>query len=95
MIIIMRATLHDQAPNLYYGQWLREKAAVCGPEAPAIAHNEPAASARFVPFDVPDRDFPGNRSPLRWKFPCRPKRKSAHWRSGALPETARPLTASL
>jgi hypothetical protein len=22
-IIIMRATLHDRAPNTYYGQWLR------------------------------------------------------------------------
>jgi hypothetical protein len=71
----MRATLHDHAPNPYYGQWLREKAAVCGPESPAIAHNEVIASARFVTFDVPEGDFPGNRSPVRWKFAFRPKRK--------------------
>jgi hypothetical protein len=31
MIIIMRATLHDPAPNTYYGQWPGGKAAVCGP----------------------------------------------------------------
>jgi hypothetical protein len=26
MIIIMRATLHDHAPNTYYGQWLAQNA---------------------------------------------------------------------
>jgi hypothetical protein len=30
-IIIMRATLHDRAPNTYYGQWPGGKAAVSGP----------------------------------------------------------------
>jgi hypothetical protein len=30
MSIIMRATLHDHAPNTYYGQWPGEKAAVFG-----------------------------------------------------------------
>jgi hypothetical protein len=30
MIIVMRATLHDQAPDTYYGQWPGEKAAVSG-----------------------------------------------------------------
>jgi len=29
--MIMRATLHDHAPNTYYGQWPRGKAVVCGP----------------------------------------------------------------
>jgi hypothetical protein len=53
----------------------REKALFPGLESPAIAHNEPAASARFVAFDVPERDFPGNRSPPCWKFVYRPKRK--------------------
>jgi len=84
MIIIMRATLHDRAPNTYYGQWPEGKAAVSSLESPAIAHNELVANARFVTFDVPERDFPGNRSPARWKFVCRPKRKSAHpakWRA--------------
>jgi hypothetical protein len=48
----MRATLHDQAPNTYYGQWPRGKAAVPGFESPAIGHNKLVASARFVTFDV-------------------------------------------
>ena len=62
-IIIMRATLHDHVPNTYYGQWLPEKPLFAGFESPAIAHNELAARAGFVAFDVPERDFPGNRSP--------------------------------
>jgi hypothetical protein len=33
------------------------------------------ASAGFVTFDAPELDFPGNRSPPRWKFVYRPKRK--------------------
>jgi hypothetical protein len=28
MIIIMRATLHDHAPNTYYGQWLRKRSPI-------------------------------------------------------------------
>src|SRR5579864_8149291 len=51
----------------------------------AIAHNEPAASTGFEAFDVPARDFPGNRSPSRWRFTCRPKRNLRAWRRGALP----------
>src|SRR5689334_19542484 len=74
---IMRAILHDRAPNTYSGQWTGVKAAVCGSRAPAIAHNELVASARFVSFDGPERDFPANRSPPRWKLVCRPKEKSA------------------
>ena len=75
MIIIMRATLLDHAANTYYGQWPGEKPLFPDFESPAIAHNELVASARFAAFDVPERDFPGNRSPPRWKFLCRPKRK--------------------
>src|SRR6185312_17151054 len=75
MSIIMRATLHDPAPNTYYGQWAGEKALFTGLESPAIAHNELVASAGGAAFDVPERDFPGNRSPARWKFVSRPKRK--------------------
>ncbi|MBS0522991.1 MAG: hypothetical protein JSS04_05075, partial [Proteobacteria bacterium] len=84
--IIMRAILHDDAPNTYYGQWIGEKPRFAGLESKAIAHNELAATARFVTFDVRERDFPGNRSPLRWKFLCRPKRKSARlvkWRASS------------
>src|SRR6185437_17097993 len=46
-----------------------------GLASPAIDHNELVASARSVTFDVQERDFPTNRSPPRWKFVCRPKRK--------------------
>jgi hypothetical protein len=85
-IIIMRATLHDPAPNTYYGQWPGEKPLFARLESPTIAHNELAASARIVAFDVPERDFPGNRSPSRWKYTCRPIKKNLRaWRSGALP----------
>jgi hypothetical protein len=52
-----------------------EKPLFAGLELPAIAHNELNASAGFVTFDVPERDFPGNRSSARWKFVCRSKRK--------------------
>src|SRR5690349_8357901 len=79
---IMRATLHDHAPNTYYGQWPGEKPLFPGLESPAIAHNELVASAEFVTFDVPERDFRGNRSPPRWKFVWRPKRKSARQAKG-------------
>jgi hypothetical protein len=73
-----------------------EKPLFPGPEAPAIAHNELVASARFVTFDVPERDFPGNRSPLRWKFLCRPKKKNLRaWRRGALPATTTTLAGSI
>jgi hypothetical protein len=82
MSIIMRATLHDHAPNTYYGQWPAEKPLFAGLESPAIAHNELVASARVVAFDVPERDFPGNRSPARWKFVGRPKKNL-----GVLPAT--------
>jgi hypothetical protein len=84
---IMRATLHDHALNTYYGQWLEEKAAVSGPRTPAIAHDELASNARVGAFDVPQRDFPGNRSPPRWKNLCvGQKKKSARqetWRASS------------
>src|SRR6185503_18622543 len=72
---IMREILRDHASNAYYGQWPMEKPLIPGLESPAIAHSERVASARFVAFDVPERDFPENRSPPRWKFVYRPKRK--------------------
>jgi hypothetical protein len=31
MKMIMRATLHQGAPNTYYGQWTPEKIAISGP----------------------------------------------------------------
>jgi hypothetical protein len=71
----MRTIVHDHAPNTNYGQWPGEKPLFAGLESPAIAHNRLAASARFATFDVPLRDFPGNRSPPHWKFVCRPNRK--------------------
>jgi hypothetical protein len=72
---IMHATLHDHAANTYYGQWRGKKVLFAGLDSPTIAHNELAASAGFVAFDAPERDFPRNRSPPRWKFVLRPKRK--------------------
>src|SRR6185312_4578575 len=72
---IMRATLHDRAPNTYYGQWPGERPLFPGLESPANAHHELAARAGFVAFGVRSEDFPGNRSPPRWKFVSRPQRK--------------------
>jgi hypothetical protein len=61
-----------------------EKPLFAGLESPAIAHNDLAASAGFVTFDVPERDFPGNRSPRRWKFVSRPQRKICAPKAAAL-----------
>jgi hypothetical protein len=72
------------------GNGLGEKPLFAGLEPPAIAHNELVASARFGTFDVPERDFPRNRSPARWKFVGRPKKNL-----GVLPATTTPLTASI
>src|SRR4051812_30705972 len=74
-IIIMRTTLHDPAPNTYYGQWLGKNAGKHPAKPGAIAHNEVVASARVATFDVAERDFPTNRSLARWKFIGRPKGK--------------------
>src|SRR6185437_4043257 len=52
-----------------------EKPLFAGLESPAIAHSERVANAGVVTFDVPERDFPRNRSPARWKFVSRPERK--------------------
>jgi hypothetical protein len=64
----MRTTLHGHAPNTYYGHWLAKNARKRAAKRGAIAHNELVASAGVAPFDVPERDFPGNRSPAGWKF---------------------------
>src|SRR3954451_12396633 len=74
-IIVMRATLHDGAPNTYYGQWLAKNAGKHAAKRGAIAHNELAASPGVAPFEVTGRDFPGNRSLARRKFICRLKTK--------------------
>jgi hypothetical protein len=50
-MIIMRATLRHRAPNTYYGQWPREKAAVCCFESRSIAHNGVGARAEFAAFE--------------------------------------------
>jgi hypothetical protein len=54
------------------GDGREEKTLFPGLDSPAIAHNELAASAEFVTVDVPERDFPANRSSSRWKFVSRP-----------------------
>jgi hypothetical protein len=66
------------------GNGREEKPLFAGLDSQAIAHNERAASAGVVAFDAPQRDFPMNRLPPRWKFVCRPKEKSARlatWRA--------------
>jgi hypothetical protein len=52
-----------------------KKPPFAGLGSPAIAHNQLAASAGVATFDVPERDFPENRTPARRKFLCRPKGK--------------------
>jgi hypothetical protein len=79
----MRTTLHGPAPNTYYGHWLAKNAGKHAAKRRAIAHNELVASAGIRPLGVTERDFPGNRSPARWKFVCRPKVKSARQATGA------------
>jgi hypothetical protein len=61
----MPATLHDGAPNTYYGQWLAQNARKHAAKRGAIAHNEFIATLGVAPFDGAERDFPGNRSPAR------------------------------
>jgi hypothetical protein len=75
MIIVMRATLQDRAPNPYYGHWLAKNAGKHAAKWRAIARNEFCASAGVATFDVAERDFPRNRWPARCKFVCRPKEK--------------------
>jgi hypothetical protein len=86
MIIIMRATLHDHAPNTYYGQWLAQNAGKHATKWGAIARNELVAGPGVVTFDVAERVFSENSSPARWKFVCRPKknpRARAKWRASS------------
>jgi len=82
----MLATLHDHAPNTYYGHWLAKNAGKHAAKWGTIARNELVVSAGVATFGVAERDFPGNRSSARWKFVCRPKEKSAHqakWRASS------------
>src|SRR4051794_20244410 len=60
-IIVMPATLHDLPPNTYYGHWLAKNAGKHAAKWEAIARNETFASPGVAPFDVKERDFPGNR----------------------------------
>jgi len=94
-IIIMRAILRDQAPNTYYGQWPGEKALFSGPESLAIVHDELAASARFVTFDVPARRFPRESLADALEICRSTKEKSAReakWRASSDDQA---LTASI
>src|SRR4051795_101285 len=73
----MRATLHDHAPNTYYGQWLAKKAGKHAAKPGAIAHNELVASPGVAPFDLPEARFPGESLAGALGIFCRPKEKSA------------------
>src|SRR3954464_11590317 len=90
--MVMRATLHDHAPNPYYGQWRAQNAGKHAAKPGAIARNEPVASPGVAPFDGAQRDFPGNRSPASWKLISRPKRKNLRARPSALPACGREST---
>ena len=48
----MRTTLHDRAPNTYYGHWLAENARKHAAKGEGIALNELVTSAELVTFDV-------------------------------------------
>jgi hypothetical protein len=91
----MRTTLHDRAPNTYYGHWLAKNARKHAAKRGAIAHNETVASPGVAPFGVTERDFPGNRSPARWKFASRPKVKICAPGEGRFQRRPTPLTASI
>jgi hypothetical protein len=64
----MLATLRHRAPNTYYGQWPRGKAAICCIESRSIAHKGLAARAKFAALAARGHDFLGNRSSARGKF---------------------------
>jgi hypothetical protein len=96
MIIIMRATLHDHAPNTYYGQWLRCFSSKRGRESRSIARNELAASARVGAFGWSGARFPRESLAAVPEISVSTKKKNRRaWRCGALPATTSPLTASL
>jgi hypothetical protein len=83
-MIIMRATLRQGAANTYYGQWLREKAAICGRKSPSIDRNGVAPGMSFAAFGARLRDFPANRDSARGKLKFGPTEK-------ILPETGEGL----
>jgi hypothetical protein len=60
---IMRATLHHDAANTYYGQWNLEIATICWRKSPSIARNGAAADVKFGAVWARRLDFPGNRVP--------------------------------
>jgi hypothetical protein len=69
----MRATLHDHAPNTYYGQWPLAFPEEPGVKSGSIARNGIAAGAGVVGFEERERDFLRNRTPAHRKFNFRPK----------------------
>jgi hypothetical protein len=76
------------------GNGREEKPLFAGLQPPAIAHNELVASARFVTFDVPERDSQGiARRCVETSVSTKKKNLRAR-RSRALPATTK-LTASI
>jgi hypothetical protein len=73
--MIMRASLHECAPNTHYGQWLRKRTRIYGLDSRAIAHNEHAGSAVDRAVRADRRDSLGNRIKRRRRFSF-PERKN-------------------
>ena len=59
MSMIMGATLHDRAPNTYYGQWLSKSARKHAAKMGTIARNEFAVSTGVATLDVLGARFLG------------------------------------
>jgi hypothetical protein len=71
MIIIMRATLHDHAPNTYYGQWTHEEAAISGHRFAGQCPRRRAGSGAFQRrsgscLQIPEESRPATRESLRF-----------------------------
>ena len=95
MSIIMRATLHDHAPNTYYGQWPGRKAAVCGPRSRRPLPMMSSLRASDWDLSRSGARFPRESLAAALEISVSTKRKICAPGEGALPATTPPLTASL
>jgi len=92
----MRATLHDRAPNTYYGQWPEEKTAVSGPRIAGHCPWWARCERQSRHLWRSGARFPRESLAGALEIRVSTKKKNLHARQGgALPATIRPLTASL
>src|SRR5579871_1273222 len=91
----MRATLHDRAPNTYYGQWLGKRRCLRVSNRPPL----PIMSSRRAPDSLPltFRSEISQRIARRrvGNFCIDHKEKSAHLAKGRAPGDDHALTASI